>query len=150
MRVVIQRVKKASVTVDEKTIGSINQGLLIFVGIEDADNDEDIQWLSNKISGLRIFSDEEGKMNLSIKDIQGEFLVISQFTLHAKTKKGFRPSFIDAARPDFAIPMYEKFKTTLGAMSACKVESGEFGADMQISLINDGPVTIVIDSKIRE
>lgn len=150
MRVVIQRVKEAKVAVGEKISGSINTGLLLFVGIVDEDIDEDIKWLCNKLSRLRIFSDEAGKMNHSIQDIDGSFLVVSQFTLHAKTKKGNRPSFIRAASLDYAIPMYEKFKHSLAAITGLPVESGEFGADMQVSLTNDGPVTIIIDTKNKE
>jgi D-tyrosyl-tRNA(Tyr) deacylase len=150
MRVIIQRVSKAKVEVNEQVTGSINQGLLLFVGVVEDDTDEDIEWLCNKLSGLRIFSDEEEKMNHSIQDVNGQFLVVSQFTLHAKTKKGNRPSFTRAAKPDIAIPIYEKFKISLQAISGRPVESGEFGADMQIALINDGPVTIIIDTKNKE
>ena len=147
MRVVIQRVSKASVQVDSKLISSISKGLLILLGIENNDTIDDINWLTKKISNLRIFSDSEGKMNCSIKDIGGEMIVVSQFTLHAKTKKGNRPSYINAAKPEYAIPLYEKFINELGLESGCNVYSGEFGANMQVSLINDGPVTIIIDSK---
>lgn len=150
MRVIIQRVSEAKVEVGEKTTGEIGQGLLLFVGIVEDDNDDDIEWLCNKLSGLRIFSDEEGKMNDSIQDVEGKFLVVSQFTLHAKTKKGNRPSFTRAAKPDTAIPMYDKFKKSLQAITGRPVESGEFGADMQVSLTNDGPVTIIIDTKNKE
>ena len=150
MRVIIQRVSQAKVEVDENITGTIDQGLLLFVGIVEDDNDEDIEWLCNKLSGLRIFSDEEGKMNHSIQDVDGKFLVVSQFTLHAKTKKGNRPSFTRAAHPDVAIPIYEKFKASLQAISGRAVESGEFGADMNVTLRNDGPVTIIIDTKNKE
>ncbi len=150
MKVVIQRVNQAKVEVNEEVSGSIDQGLLLFVGIVEDDTTDDIEWLCNKLSGLRIFSDDEGKMNHSIKDVNGEFLVVSQFTLHAKTKKGNRPSFTRAAKPDIAIPLYNKFKASLQAISGQKVESGEFGADMHVSLINDGPVTIIIDTKNKE
>jgi D-tyrosyl-tRNA(Tyr) deacylase len=150
MRLLIQRVKNASVEIDGKIKSSINRGLLLFIGIEEADNAEDIDWLCAKVSKLRIFNDENDVMNLSISEINGEFLVISQFTLHAMTKKGNRPSYIRAARPEQAIPLYEKFLLKLANESGLKVYSGEFGADMQVSLINDGPVTILIDSKNRE
>lgn len=150
MKVVIQRTTEASVTINNEITGQIGNGLMILLGIAEDDNDEDIEWLSKKLSNLRIFSDDEGLMNLSIQDIKGEFLVVSQFTLHAKTKKGNRPSFIHAAKPDIAIPIYEKFKKVLAAVSGCKVESGEFGADMKVSLVNDGPVTISIDTKNKE
>ncbi|RYM32951.1 D-tyrosyl-tRNA(Tyr) deacylase [Brumimicrobium glaciale] len=150
MKVVIQRTTEASVTIENKVAGQIENGLVLLVGIEESDTEEDIEWLSRKLSSLRIFSDEEGKMNLSIQDINGAFLVISQFTLHAKTKKGNRPSFIHAAKPETAIPIYEQFKKVLAAVSGCKVESGEFGADMKVSLVNDGPVTIIIDTKNKE
>lgn len=150
MRAVIQRTTEASVTIDNKVSGQISKGLVVLVGIESEDNDQDINWLCKKLSQLRIFSDEEGKMNLDIKEVNGSFLVISQFTLHAKTKKGNRPSFIHAAQPEIAIPIYEKFKQMLEITSGCSVESGEFGADMQVSLVNDGPVTITIDTKNKE
>jgi len=150
MRAVIQRVKSASVNVEGQTEGQIETGLLVFVGIENADTEEDAEWLARKITSLRIFDDEEGVMNLSVNDVSGKILVISQFTLHAKTKKGNRPSYIHAAKPDVAIPMYEKFKLLLSASVKGGIESGVFGADMQVSLINDGPVTIVIDTKNKE
>ena len=150
MRTVIQRVKNASVTIDGKVKSSIDQGLLILLGIEMADTAEDINWLCKKIDKLRIFNDEQGLMNLSIQDIQGSFLVVSQFTLHASTKKGNRPSYIKAAKPDFAIPMYEQFVQTLQEVSQLPVETGEFGADMKVSLLNDGPVTIIMDSQNKE
>lgn len=150
MRVVIQRVSRASVTVEGTPKGQIAQGLVILVGIEDRDTEEDVRWLSDKITGLRIFADEDGKMNKSVLDINGGLLVISQFTLHASTKKGKRPSFIKAARPETAIPLYERFLAELGTLSSTPIESGEFGADMQVSLTNDGPVTITIDSQAKE
>ena len=147
MRVVIQRVSQASVHVNAKSICGISQGLVILLGVENEDTLDDILWLTKKTSNLRIFSDSEGKMNCSIKDIGGEMIVVSQFTLHAKTKKGNRPSYINAAKPELAIPLYAKFINDLGLESGCNVYSGEFGANMQVSLINDGPVTIIIDSK---
>lgn len=150
MRVVIQRVSEASVTIDGKVKSAIKQGLLILLGVEEADIDQDIHWLVSKISNLRIFSDEAGLMNRSVIDIEGEMLVVSQFTLHASTKKGNRPSFVRAAKPDFAIPMYEKFVTSLQGISNLNVLTGTFGADMKVALINEGPVTIVIDSKNKE
>ena len=150
MRAVIQRVTTASVVVENKTAGKIDQGLLVFAGFEDADTEEDIQWLSSKIVQLRIFNDENGVMNLSVKDVEGGILVISQFTLHASTKKGNRPSYIKASKPGIAIPLYEKFKEQLSLDLGKKVEAGIFGADMKVSLLNDGPVTIVMDSKNRE
>lgn len=150
MRVVIQRVTEASVRVDGKVTGAINKGLLILVGIEDADTQEDIDWLTKKIVGLRIFDDENGVMNLSIGDVEGGLLAVSQFTLMASTKKGNRPSYIRASKGDFAQPMYEKFCQALEKESGKKVEKGIFGADMKVSLLNDGPVTIIIDSKNKE
>ncbi|MFA5573789.1 MAG: D-aminoacyl-tRNA deacylase [Brumimicrobium sp.] len=150
MKVVIQRVSESSVMINKKVVGEIGLGFLILLGIEESDTDKDIDWLCHKINGLRVFSDNEGKMNLDIHQVNGEFLVISQFTLHAMTKKGFRPSFIKAAKPETAIPLYEKFKAKLHEISNLKVEAGEFGADMKISLINDGPVTIIIDTKNKE
>ena len=150
MRVVIQRVKEASVTIEGRIKSAITEGLLILVGVEDIDTEEDINWLAAKIANLRIFSDENGLMNRSVKDIQGETLVVSQFTLHASTKKGNRPSFLKAAKPDFAVPMYERFVEELKKISQLKVLTGEFGADMKVALLNDGPVTIVIDTKNKE
>ena len=147
MKVVIQRVSEAAVKIDGSVNGSIESGLVILVGIENSDTEEDVDWLASKIVSLRIFSDENGLMNLSVKEINGGILVISQFTLHAKTKKGNRPSFIDAARPEQAIPLYEKFKLALEKELEKPIQSGIFGADMKVSLVNDGPVTIVIDSK---
>lgn len=150
MRVVLQRVSEASVEIDGKINGSINTGILVLLGIEEADTFEDIEWLCNKILKLRIFNDEQGVMNLSLQDIAGEVLVISQFTLHANIKKGNRPSYIRAARPETAIPLYEKFNQSLSASLGKPVQTGIFGADMKVALINNGPVTILIDSKNRE
>lgn len=150
MRIVLQRVIEASVTINENVNGQIGSGLLILVGIEDTDTKEDISWLCNKILKMRIFNDEAGVMNCSLQDIDGDLLVISQFTLHASTKKGNRPSYIKAAKPDIAIPLYEAFLLELENQLDKKVERGIFGADMKVSLINDGPVTIIIDSKSRE
>lgn len=150
MRAIIQRVSEASVSINTIKKSEIGRGLLIFVGIEDNDNDEDIQWLSRKISGLRIFSDSNGLMNLSLNDVQGELLVISQFTLHASTKKGNRPSYIRAAKPDTAIPLYHQFIEQLQRDAQQEVQTGEFGEMMDVSLINDGPVTIFIDTKNKE
>ncbi|OYW78825.1 MAG: D-tyrosyl-tRNA(Tyr) deacylase [Sphingobacteriia bacterium 28-36-52] len=150
MRVVIQRVSEASVTIDHQVHGQIKRGLLVLVGIEDADTAEDIQWLSNKIVNLRIFDDANGVMNCSIKDINGELLVVSQFTLHASTKKGNRPSYIKASKPDIAIPLYKNFKNVLAAELGKPIQTGVFGADMKVALLNDGPVTILIDSKNKE
>ena len=149
MIAVIQRVHESNVSIDGTVVGSIDEGQLILLGIEDADGPEDIDWLVKKILNLRIFSDEEGKMNLSALDIKGEFLIVSQFTLHASTKKGNRPSYVKAARPEVAIPLYEAFIEAVKAGTEAKVETGEFGADMQVFLKNDGPVTIIIDSKNR-
>lgn len=150
MRVLIQRVKKASVIIDGAVFSEINQGLLILLGIENEDTEEDINWITGKIARLRIFSDENEAMNLSVTDVDGDCLVVSQFTLHANTKKGNRPSFIKAARPETAIPLYEKFILQLEKEIGKKVATGSFGAMMDVSLINDGPVTIWIDSKSRE
>ena len=150
MRAVIQRVQSASVSIQNQINGSIAGGILIFLGIEDADGIEDVEWLSGKIARLRIFRDKEGIMNLSLLDVGEEALVISQFTLHASTKKGNRPSYIRAARPEIAIPLYEKFVSQLEKDLGRKVKTGEFGAYMQIDLVNDGPVTILIDTKNRE
>ena len=150
MRVVIQRVKNAAVEIRNKNHSSVGQGLLIFLGIENDDGENDISWLCKKIIQLRIFDDKDGVMNLSVADIDGEILVISQFTLHAKTKKGNRPSYIKAAHPEIAIPLYEQFISNLVMLTGKDVGSGEFGAMMNVSLINDGPVTIIIDTKNRE
>lgn len=150
MRVVIQRVSKASVSISGEVSSSINNGLMILLGIEDADTREDINWLCKKISSLRIFPDADGVMNLSVKDVKGELMVVSQFTLHASTKKGNRPSYIKASRPEIAIPLYENFVDTLANEIGKDIATGEFGAMMDIELINSGPVTIIIDSKSRE
>ena len=150
MRILIQRVSSAAVQIDGIVKSSIGIGLLVFVGIEESDGHEDIEWLSGKISKLRIFNDSNGQMNLSIQEVSGEILVISQFTLHAMVKKGNRPSYIKAARPETAIPLYESFLITLKEISCVNVCSGIFGADMQAALVNDGPVTIFIDSKDKE
>ena len=150
MRAVIQRVSEASVVIGEKKVANINQGLLVFLGIEIEDEKEDSSWLANKIIQLRIFQDEKEVMNKSIMDVDGEIIVVSQFTLHAKTKKGNRPSYIKAARQEQAVPLYEQFKKDLSQLSGNEVQSGEFGADMKVSLINDGPVTIIIDTKNKE
>ena len=147
MRVVIQRVTKASVTVDEKQISAIESGLLILVGIENLDSQEDIDWLSNKIVNLRIFNDDQGVMNNSLLENNGDVIVVSQFTLHASTKKGNRPSYINAARPETAVPIYEAFVKALELKLGKKVGTGVFGADMKVALLNDGPVTILMDSK---
>jgi D-tyrosyl-tRNA(Tyr) deacylase len=150
MRVVIQRVLEASVVVDEKIVGSIKNGLLVLLGIEDADTEEDIHWLSNKIVGLRLFDDAEGVMNLSVKDIEGDILLVSQFTLMASTKKGNRPSYIKASKPPIAVPLYEQMIAAITTVLEKDIQTGIFGADMKVSLINNGPVTITIDSKIKE
>lgn len=147
MKAVIQRVNKASVAVNGSLKSEIHKGLLILVGIEDADNTEDITWLSNKITQLRIFDDDEGVMNLSVKAINGEILTISQFTLHAKTKKGNRPSYQQAAKPEISVPLYEQFVQQLGSDLGREIKTGEFGAYMKVALENDGPVTIIIDTK---
>lgn len=150
MKVVIQRVSQASVTIENKVVARIQSGLLVLLGIEDLDNQEDCNWLVAKIINLRIFADENHVMNLSVKDIGGEIILVSQFTLHASTKKGNRPSYIKAAKPEIAIPLYEKFIFQLEKEFGKKVQTGVFGADMKVSLINDGPVTIQIDSKNKE
>ncbi|MDR0230532.1 MAG: D-tyrosyl-tRNA(Tyr) deacylase [Dysgonamonadaceae bacterium] len=150
MKIVIQRVSQASVVIENAIKSVINKGLLVLVGIEDADTTDDIDFLCKKIVNLRIFDDASGVMNLSIKEINGEILCVSQFTLHASTKKGNRPSYIKASKPDFAIPMYDLFCKMLGEMLEKDIQTGVFGADMKVSLINDGPVTIVIDSKNKE
>lgn len=150
MRAVIQRVSEASVTIEGKIKGKIASGLLILLGIEDTDSQEDIEWLCGKISRLRIFADEEGIMNVSLQDAGGEALVVSQFTLHASTKKGNRPSYIKAAKPETAIPLYEAFVKQLEGELGKSIQTGEFGADMKVALINDGPVTIMIDTKNKE
>jgi D-tyrosyl-tRNA(Tyr) deacylase len=150
MRAVIQRVSQASCTVEGEVTGAIAHGFLVLLGIEEADTEEDLQWLAQKISNLRVFGDENGLMNKALADIDGRILLISQFTLFAQTKKGNRPSFIRAARPDKAIPFYEQMITVLESITGKKVEKGIFGADMKINLTNDGPVTIMIDTKVRE
>lgn len=150
MRAVIQRVSESSVTVDKKIVGAIQNGLLVFLGIEDADNKEDIEWLSNKIVNLRIFDDENGVMNVSVKDKAGDILLVSQFTLHAATKKGNRPSYIRASKPEIAIPLYEQMIAQLETDLGKKIQTGIFGADMKVNLLNDGPVTILIDTKTKE
>ena len=150
MRGVIQRVSQASVIIDKKKVASINDGLLVLLGIEIQDTKEDARWLANKISSLRIFSDKDGKMNRSVTEVNGEVIVVSQFTLHAKTKKGNRPSYIKSSRPEHAMPLYEQFKKDLSDVIGKEVQSGEFAADMKVSLTNDGPVTIIIDTKNKE
>lgn len=150
MRIVIQRVSEASVKVEGEIISAIKKGMLILVGIEDSDSQDDIDWLTTKIVQLRIFDDENGVMNLSVKDDNGEILIVSQFTLHASTKKGNRPSYIRASKPDFAIPMYEKFIQKTEELLGKKVGTGKFGATMDVALVNDGPVTIIIDSKQKD
>ena len=150
MKIVIQRVSSASVIIDSKVVAEIQKGLLVLIGIEDADNQEDINWLTTKIANLRIFEDEDQVMNLSINDIQGEIIVVSQFTLHALTKKGNRPSYIKAAKPEIAIPLYENFVQQLENELGKKVQTGQFGADMKVALVNDGPVTIIIDTKNKQ
>jgi len=150
MKAVIQRVSEASVTIDGNVKSKIAKGLLVLLGIENADTQEDIQWLCKKISNLRIFGDENDVMNLSVKDVNGSIIVVSQFTLHASTKKGNRPSYLKASKPDFAIPMYEKFVEELRIISELDIQTGEFGADMKVALLNDGPVTIIIDTQNKE
>lgn len=150
MRVVVQRVSEASVTIENSIKSSIHKGLLILLGIEDSDTTEDIKWLTNKIASLRIFDDENGVMNLSIKEIQADILIVSQFTLYASTKKGNRPSYIRASKPSIAVPLYENFCTQMENQLGKSVKTGTFGADMKVNLINNGPVTIIIDSKQRE
>jgi D-tyrosyl-tRNA(Tyr) deacylase len=150
MKAVIQRVTSASVTIEHKMVAQINSGLLILIGIEDADTQEDIDWLTSKIANLRIFADDNDVMNLSLKDVNGDAIVVSQFTLHAATKKGNRPSYIKAAKPNVAVPLYEKFVMALEHELGKKVQTGQFGADMKVALVNDGPVTIIIDTKNKE
>ncbi len=147
MIAVIQRVAEASVTIDGKIKSKIEKGLLVLLGIEDADNSEDIEWLAGKIVNLRIFNDSNGVMNVSVKDNSGDIIVVSQFTLHASTKKGNRPSYIKAAKPEIAVPLYEKFVSVISDALGKPVQTGEFGADMKVNLLNDGPVTILIDTK---
>lgn len=150
MRAVIQRVSEASVLIDDRLTGGITKGMLILLGVGDTDTHEDCDWLAKKIASLRIFQDEDDKMNLDISSVNGSFLVVSQFTLHAKIKKGTRPSFVHAAHPDQAIPLYERFIEQLKTLSGCQVQTGEFGAMMRVQLINDGPVTILIDTKDKQ
>lgn len=150
MRAVIQRVSEASVVIEDEQVAQINQGLVVLVGIEDEDNQEDIAWLSAKIANLRIFADANDVMNLSAKEVNGDMIVVSQFTLHAQTKKGNRPSYIKASKPEIAIPLYEKFVSQMENELGKKVQTGQFGADMKVRLINDGPVTIIIDTKNKE
>jgi D-aminoacyl-tRNA deacylase len=150
MRAVIQRVSKASVTINGSIYSFINNGLLVLAGIEDADTMEDIEWLSQKITGMRIFNDENGVMNISVKETNGDILLVSQFTLYASTKKGNRPSYIKASKPELAIPLYEELIAQLEKELGKKIQTGVFGADMKVELLNDGPVTIVIDSKNKE
>ena len=150
MKIVLQRVSQASVTVEGNKTADIQKGLLVLVGIEDADTQEDIDWLVGKIIKMRIFGDENDVMNCSVQDVDGDIIVVSQFTLHASTKKGNRPSYIKASKPEFAIPMYENFVKSLEKDFGKKVQTGIFGADMKVSLLNDGPVTIIIDSKNKE
>lgn len=150
MRAVIQRVSKASVVINKRIYSQINEGLLVLLGIEDADTIEDIEWLSNKIVNLRIFNDENGVMNVSVNEKDGEILLISQFTLHASTRKGNRPSYIKASKPEIAIPIYERMIRQLSADLGKSIQTGEFGADMEVELLNDGPVTIVMDTKNKE
>ena len=150
MRVVIQKVTQASVSIENQIVASINQGLLVLVGIEDTDTNDDIVWLSAKIVNLRVFDDDNGVMNLSVKELEGEVLIVSQFTLHASTKKGNRPSYIKVARPEVAIPIYEAFIKQVESLLGKRVPTGQFGAMMQVSLCNDGPVTILIDTKNKE
>jgi D-tyrosyl-tRNA(Tyr) deacylase len=147
LKAVLQRVSSASVTISEKIVAQIDSGLLVLVGIEDADTQEDIHWISQKIVNLRVFGDENSVMNLSVKDIQGDIIVVSQFTLHANTKKGNRPSYIKASKPEIAIPLYENFVQQMELELDKKIQTGKFGADMKVAIVNDGPVTIIIDSK---
>ena len=147
MRVVVQRVSRTSVTIKDVLKAEIGKGMMVLLGVEEADNQEDVEWLCQKLSKLRIFDDDNGVMNVDINQVEGDFLVVSQFTLHAVTKKGNRPSFVKAARPEHAVPLYELFIKRLAEVSGRRVECGEFGADMQVELVNDGPVTIIIDTK---
>ena len=150
MRTVVQRVRHASVTIDEQCVASIGQGMLLLVGFEDADEPNDLEWMAQKVANLRIFDDADGVMNRSVKDVDGELLVVSQFTLYASVKKGNRPSYIRASKPDVAIPLYESFCETMSLQAGREVKTGIFGAEMKVSLLNDGPVTIVIDTKHKE
>jgi D-tyrosyl-tRNA(Tyr) deacylase len=150
MIAVLQRVAEASVKIDDAIYASINKGILILLGIEESDNQDDINWLANKIVNLRIFNDENGVMNVNLNDSKGELLIVSQFTLHASTKKGNRPSYIKAARPEIAIPLYKEFINTIQKLTTSSIKTGEFGANMQVTLTNDGPVTIIIDTKDKK
>jgi D-tyrosyl-tRNA(Tyr) deacylase len=150
MKAVIQRVSSCSVTIDNKVVANIQKGLLVLVGFEDADNNEDLNWLTSKIANLRIFGDQNDVMNLSLKEVGGDMIIVSQFTLHANTKKGNRPSYIKASKPETAIPLYEAFITQMETELGKKVQTGKFGADMKVALLNDGPVTIIIDTKNKE
>jgi len=150
MKAVIQRVSSCSVTIDNKVVANIQKGLLVLVGFEDADNNEDLNWLTSKIANLRIFGDENEVMNLSLKEVEGDMIIVSQFTLHANTKKGNRPSYIKAAKAEVAIPLYEAFIIQMETELGKKVQTGKFGADMKVALLNDGPVTIIIDTKNKE
>lgn len=150
MRAVIQRVSEASVTIDGRVKSAIGRGLLVLLAVEDADTSEDIDWLCGKVARLRVFDDEQGVMNLSVTEAQGQVLVVSQFTLYASTRKGNRPSYTRSAKPEFAVPVYEQFVQTLATTLGQPVHTGKFGADMKVALVNDGPVTIIIDSKLRE
>jgi D-tyrosyl-tRNA(Tyr) deacylase len=150
MKAIIQRVSSCSVTIDNKVVAVIQKGLLVLVGFEDADNNEDLNWLTSKIANLRIFGDENEVMNLSLKEVEGDMIIVSQFTLHANTKKGNRPSYIKAAKAEVAIPLYEAFITQMETELGKKVQTGKFGADMKVALLNDGPVTIIIDTKNKE
>ena len=150
MKAVIQRVSQASVTIENQKVADIQQGLLVLVGFEDSDNQDDIHWLTAKIANLRIFADGNQVMNLSLKETNGEMIIVSQFTLHASTKKGNRPSYIKASKPEIAIPLYENFIAQMETELGKKVQTGEFGADMKVALVNDGPVTIIIDTKNKE
>ena len=150
MKAVIQRVSQASVSINNEIVAQIQKGLLVLIGVEDVDSQEDINWLTSKIANLRIFPDEKDVMNLSLKDIDGEMIVVSQFTLHALTKKGNRPSYIKASKPEIAIPLYESFVQQIEIELGKKVQTGQFGADMKVGLVNDGPVTIIIDTKNKE
>jgi D-tyrosyl-tRNA(Tyr) deacylase len=150
MKAVIQRVSSCSVTIDNKVVANIQKGLLVLVGFEDADNNEDLNWLTSKIANLRIFGDQNDVMNLSLKEVGGDMIIVSQFTLHANTKNGNRPSYIKASKPETAIPLYEAFITQMETELGKKVQTGKFGADMKVALLNDGPVTIIIDTKNKE
>ena len=150
MRVVVQRVKEAQVSISDQVVGQISKGLLVLCGFENEDDQEDLDWMTKKLIQLRVFNDDQDQMNLSIQDIDGDFLIVSQFTLHASTKKGNRPSYLKAAKPDISIPLYQGFLKTLQMVFGKNIQSGEFGADMKVQLTNDGPVTIIIDSKQKD